>query len=637
MMSEKDKLKPYLGQIEKPQRYLGEELHQIEKEWEVISCRFLFCFPDVYEVGMSHLGMHILYEAVNSRKDMLMERAFSPWPDMEALMLRLGVSLYGLESGRPAVDYDCLGFTLQHEMSYTNVLQMLALAGIPFYAKDRGGAWPLILAGGPCCANGEPVADFFDAMLLGDGEEALPALLEAVIQHKMLHQGAVDKASLLEELSALPGIYIPSMYAQADKVEDEWDPGEWVRDMGPELIQRKPDRAKRIESVRLADLEEGVFPLKPMVPYMEIIHDRMMLEILRGCTRGCRFCQAGMIYRPVRERKRETLLAQAKMLRDATGYNEISLTSLSSSDHSCIEGIIEDLTDAFRDERISISLPSLRANHFSVNLAQKVQAVRRSGLTFAPEAGSQRMRDVINKGVQEEEFLSTIEKAVAAGWNRIKLYFMIGLPGETMEDVDGIATLCEKVLITGNRVMKELGLHGTLRLNCAVSNFVPKAQTPFQWVGQSSQAQLSEKHMRLKQKIKDRRISLSYHDAFTSALEAVFARGGRELAAVLVSAWEKGCRFDSWSEWLKQDSWLEAFQAHGIDLVETATKSYDLESPLPWDHLSFGVTKEFLKAEYRKSQQAILSADCRYRSCSSCGVCSVSGYQNRLQGEAVDQ
>jgi radical SAM family uncharacterized protein len=614
-------IKPYLQQVLKPQRYLGGELNQVKKDWDSVQCRFLFGFPDVYDVGMSHLGLQILYEAVNRRPGLLMERAFAPWMDMEALMVRRGIPLYALESGRPARDFDCFGFTLQHEMSYTNVLQMLKLAAIPYWAKDRGNEEPLIIAGGPCVANVEPLALFLDAVLVGDGEELLPELLEMIGRHKAKRGGAMDKPALLAELSALEGIYVPSLKGPA------------------------------VKKARLKELEGAVFSLRPLTPYIEVVHDRMMVEILRGCTRGCRFCQAGMIYRPVRERSKETLLAQARALRDSTGHNEIALTSLSSSDHTCIKEIVEGLTAEFNKDRISISLPSLRANHFSVALAEEIQKVRRTGFTFAPEAGSQRMRDVINKGVTEEALLATVEKAASAGWQQVKLYFMIGLPGETMEDVEAIAGLCEKAVHAGARVMKAQGRKGGFKVTCAVSNFVPKAQTPFQWVGQAGQDELKARQRRLKELFKDRRITYNYHDAFTSMLEAVFARGGRELAPVLAGAVEKGCRFDSWSEELRRESWRQAFVEAGMDMETLATRSLALDAPLPWDHLDYGVSKEFLQTEYQKSLTAMITGDCRYKGCAGCGVCRfpAAGEQegadsgrrrtgeNVLYGEAVEQ
>ncbi|MCL1849524.1 MAG: TIGR03960 family B12-binding radical SAM protein [Clostridiales bacterium] len=602
------RVKPLLQYVEKPQRYLGDELHQIRKEWHGARCRCLFCFPDVYDVGMSHLGLHILYQSVNQRPGLLMERAFSPWPDMEALMSREGIPLYGLESGCGAGAYDCLGFTLQHEMSYTNVLHMLKLAGLPIWADARDGDMPLVIAGGPCVANGEPMAPFMDAMVLGDGEELFPTILEIIASHKEKRQGKADKAALLSALSALPGVYVPSHYP--DKTPGA---GSVSDDLMPQM--------GKVKKASLPNLDEAVFPLKPIVSYTEIVHDRMMLEIMRGCTRGCRFCQAGMLYRPVRERSKDVLLAQAFALRDNTGHRELSLTSLSSSDHTCIAEIVDELITAFYPDRISLSLPSLRADHFSVGLAGKIQTVRKTGLTFAPEAGSQRMRDVINKGVTEEEFLSTVEQAAAAGWQQIKLYFMIGLPGETMEDVDAIVALCEKAVQRGSQAMRDIGRKGGLRVSCAVSNFVPKAQTPYQWIGQAEQGELREKHARLRQGIKNRRISLSYHDAFTSMLEAAFARGGRELAQVLASAVEKGCRFDSWTEHMRRDSWQEAFAASGLDIQTLATRQYRHDEPLPWDNLDYGVSKAYLWKEYEKSLRGETTGDCRTAGCTGCGAC----------------
>ena len=618
-----ERIRPFLDTLEKPQRYLGNEFNQVKKDWDTVKCRFLFGFPDIYEVGMSHLGMHILYEAVNRRPDMLMERAFSPWKDMEDVMAREGIPLYALESGRPAGDFDCLGFTLQHEMSYTNVLRMLKLAGIPYWAEERETGFPLIIAGGPCAANAEPLAPFLDAVVMGEGEELLPALLEVVARYKEKGAGLIDKRALLLALAGLPGVYVPSL------------------------------KGRKVRSARLSSLEDAVFPLKPIVPYVEAVHDRMMLEILRGCTRGCRFCQAGMIYRPVRERSKETLLAQARALRDNTGHREISLTSLSSSDHTCIREIVKDISAEFAKDKISVSLPSLRANHFSVDLAEEIQKVRKTGFTFAPEAGSQRMRDVINKGVDEEALLSTVSKAVAGGWRQIKLYFMIGLPGETMEDVDAIADLCLKAVRTGNQVMRDQGRKGGLNVTCSASNFIPKAQTPFQWAGQAGQEELKAKQSRLRDLLRNRQITYNYHDAFTSMLEAVFARGGRELAPLLVRAVEMGCRFDGWTDELRRDLWRGVFEEAGMDMEALATRSFDIDGALPWDHLDYGVSKAFLLREYKKSAAGKTTGDCRYEGCAGCGVCDLAKGEagpgeapairdkntggNVLFGEAVDQ
>ena len=649
----------YLETVSKPQRYLGGEYNEIRKDWEGAKCRFLFAFPDVYEVGMSHLGLQILYEAVNREPELLMERVFSPWVDMEKILEREGIPLFGLESGRPVREYDCIGFTLQHEMCYTNVLNILRLGGVPYYAADRREEDPLVIAGGPCASNAEPLAPFLDAVLLGEGEEALPLLLKRIGRHKEEHDGRICRESLLPELAGLKGVYIPSLY-QTDYADPQPPeiPYSFEEESGLSLAEGSKEGKReaklgvspiltglipcgtapaKVPKARLKELEGAVFPDKPLVPYMEVVHDRMMLEILRGCTRGCRFCQAGMIYRPVRERSPQTLANQARALKANTGHNEISLTSLSSSDHTCIKELVETLVAEFREDQISVSLPSLRANHFSVELAEEIQKVRRTGFTFAPEAGSQRMRDIINKGVTEEALLNTISKAVSAGWTQIKLYFMIGLPGETLEDVAAIARLCEKVVDRGTRVLKEQGKRGSLTVTASVSNFVPKAHTPFQWVGQTPLKELKRRQQYLRQEIRDRRIRYTYHDAFTSVLEAVFARGGRELAPVILKALEKGCRFDSWSEEFRPQAWREAFEEMGWDLEAIAARPYGLDALLPWAHLDYGVSPEYLKQEYAKALKGMLTGDCRYHGCSGCGVCKKEDGGLVLFGEAVDQ
>lgn len=657
MVNGKTAVAPFLESVTKPQRYLGGEYNEIRKDWDGVECRFLFGFPDVYEVGMSHLGLQILYEAVNREPELLMERTFSPWVDLEEIMVRENLPLYGLESGRPVRDYDCIGFTLQHEMCYTNVLNMLRLGGVPLYARDRGPKDLLVIAGGPCASNVEPLAPFLDAVVLGEGELLLPQLLKVLGRHKKSAGGLVRREEILPELAKMQGIYVPSLYemtyaqeaGQSDAPGDGGtgetgkEPGTAGEDrplgLSPLLTSIRPRAGApgRVRKARLKELEGAVFPERPIVPYIEVVHDRMMLEILRGCTRGCRFCQAGMIYRPVRERSAGALACQARTIKTNTGHNEISLTSLSSSDHSCIKELVETLVAEFQEDQISVSLPSLRANHFSVGLAEEIQKVRRTGFTFAPEAGSQRMRDIINKGVTEEALLNTISKAVSAGWTQIKLYFMIGLPGETLEDVAAIARLCEKVVRQGTQVLREQGGRGALTVTASVSNFVPKAHTPFQWVGQASLAELRQRQQYLRQEIRDRRIRYTYHDAFTSVLEAAFARGGRELAPVLVKALDKGCRFDSWSEHFRPKTWREAFEEAGWDLEAIAARSYGLEDVLPWDHLDYGVDPRYLKQEYARALEEKLTGDCRYHGCSGCGVCNEKEGGLVLYGEAVDQ
>jgi len=616
----KQDIEPFLNDISKPQRYLGGELNEIVKDWTAVSCRFLFAFPDVYEVGMSHLGLQILYEAVNQTPELLMERTFAPWTDMEALLRRESIPLFGLESGRGVVDYDCIGFTLQHEMSYTNILNMLSLGNIPLWAAERGDEDILVIAGGPCASNPEPLAPFLDAVILGEGEVLLPRLLQTIGNHKACRGGKMDRKTLLAELAGLGGVYVPSFY------EPVYDAaGELTAIMPLEIPGMERKAPAMIKKARLKDLDSACFPTAPLVPYIEVVHDRMMLEILRGCTRGCRFCQAGMIYRPVRERSCETLLRQADALKKHTGHNEISLTSLSSSDHTCIKELVHNLMENFEGEQISVSLPSLRANHFSVELANEIQKVRKTGFTFAPEAGTQRLRDVINKGVTEEALLQTIEHAVQAGWSQVKLYFMVGLPTETMEDVDGIAALCERVVRRGTQVMKEKGRFGALKVTASVSNFVPKAHTPFQWSGQDTQEVFKAKHAYLRQRIRDRRISYHYHDPFTSMLEAVFARGDRRLAVVIAKATEKGCRFDSWTEQFKGEAWKTAFEESGLDLQALASKTFHLTAILPWSHLDYGIDPDFLKREQALAFKETITPDCRYHGCSRCGICGPEG------------
>jgi radical SAM family uncharacterized protein len=601
-----EKVRDILAQVIKPQRYLGGELNAAEKDWQSVRIRYLFAFPDVYEVGMSHLGLQILYGLVNRRPDMLMERVFAPWIDMEAKMREAGIPLYGLESGRAMKDYDCVGFTLQYEMSFTNVLNMLDLGHIPLWAKDRDNQCPLIIAGGPCASNPEPLAPFLDAILLGDGEDAQIELLEAAAKHRQARNGLQDRSLLLRELAKIPGVYVPALY----EARYENERLICVRPIAPEASPRIRRRA-------VADLDGAFFPVNPIVPYVEVIHDRMVLELFRGCTRGCRFCQAGIIYRPVRERSLDALCRYARALAVNTGHREISLMSLSSTDYSHISELLSLLTRMLDQERIGISLSSLRADAFSVRLAKEIQRVRKTGLTFAPEAGTQRMRDKINKGVNEEDIMQAAEAAVQSGWRQIKLYFMMGLPGETMEDVEGIALLCKKIKA---RFPKQ-----GIKLTVSVSNFIPKAHTPFQWAGQDTQARLKEKQRHLRQQMAGRNITYRYHDAPTSLLEAVFARGDRRLAGVLYEAWRGGARFDGWSELFNEGAWQQAFAAFGLEPETLAGLWFEKDQCLPWDHLDYGVDKMFLWNEYRRAEAGQTTPDCRHGACGRCGVCEHIG------------
>ncbi|OPX87925.1 MAG: Radical SAM superfamily protein [Pelotomaculum sp. PtaB.Bin104] len=600
-----DLLDQILPQVQKPARYTGGEWNAVRKDWSKVELKVAFAFPDVYEVGMSHLGLQILYSIVNTRKDTLMERVFAPWPDMEEKLREYNLSLFTLESCRPIRDFDVIAFTLQYELSYTNILNMLELAGLPLHSSLRGEEYPLVIAGGPCAFNPEPLASFIDLFVIGEGEEAIGDFLEVCRSARARN---LSKPDLLLELAQVPGIYVPALYRV-----------EYLDDGAIAKIETAvagiPNRVhKRV----VRDLDLAPYPTKPIVPSTEIVHDRMMIEVLRGCTRGCRFCQAGVIYRPVREKKPETVRGLAKELVKSTGYDEISLTSLSSSDYTPVRSVIKSLMEDHAGRGVGVSLPSLRVDNFSVQLAKEVQKVRRSGLTFAPEAGTQRLRDVINKGVTEEDLMSTATVAFQEGWQAIKLYFMIGLPTETTEDLDGIVYLARGVLARGKRAGVP---RGRLRVTVSVSSFVPKAHTPFQWEPQAPMAELKEKQAYLAARLRERGIVLNYHDPGTSFIEAVFARGDRRLDAVLEKARSLGCKFDGWSEHFSLDRWLEAFRQAGLDPAWYANRRYDYESRLPWDHISAGVSKRFLAQEHRRALDGVVTDDCRTGLCTGCGLC----------------
>lgn len=585
-----------LPKVTKPLRYVGNEHNSVKKNWEEVKLRFLFAFPDLYEVGMSHLGLRILYHLVNEKSEYLMERVFAPWTDLEAILRQENIPLFSLESWRPLTDFDCIGFTLQYEMSYTNILNMLDLGKIPLKTKERDETYPLIIAGGPCAGNPEPLAEFIDVFVIGEGEEVILEMLDVIARHHEVFGKNKEKNKLLDTLASLEGLYVPSLH---------------------QIMHKEKRIVKRV----VKDLDESYFPLKPIVPYMEIVHDRIMLELFRGCTRGCRFCQAGMIYRPVRERSGDVLKEQARQLVKNTGYNEISLTSLSTSDYSGIAELTKSLLDAYEKQQIGLSLPSLRLDSFSVDLAQQVQRVRKTGLTFAPEAGTQRLRDVINKNVTEENLLEVVEAAFYAGWTHLKLYFMIGLPTETMEDIEGIAELAYRVLRRGVEINKEKKRSKQPKITVSVSSFVPKAHTPFQWQAQDSIELLMEKQQYLKKRLKDKRISYNYHEAKLSFLEAVFARGGSELSDVLLAAWKEGCKFDSWTEHFCFDKWLKAFAEAGVDPMKIANEPGDIDTVLPWEHIDYGVSKRYLWEEREKAYGMKTTSDCRYEKCWDCGVC----------------
>lgn len=608
----KTKLAGILPQVSKPARYTGNELNAICKSWDEIKVRMVFAFPDVYEVGMSHMGGRILYGLVNDHEEFLMERAFAPWPDMEEKMRENGIPLYSLESLRPVGDFDVVGFSLQYELSYSNVLNMLDLAGIPLLSRDREESHPLVIAGGPNAFNPEPLADFIDAFVIGDGEEAILQVLNSIKMNPDL-----PRHNKLQALAAFPGVYVPGFY------EVKYNTDGTVAAMNP----LSPGLPSRVTKAVIPDLDQAYFPVNPVVPYLGIIHDRAVLEVMRGCQRGCRFCQAGVIYRPVRERSADHLRDITRKTLEATGFDEISLASLSSADYSEIEQLTRSLIDEHGPCGTGVALPSLRVDAFSVGLAEEVQRVRKTTLTFAPEAGTQRLRNVINKNVTEEDILTACRAAFVAGWLGIKLYFMLGLPTETDEDLDGIIDLVRKI--------KRLAAEHSRRppkIHVGLAFFVPKPHTPFQWEPQITREEMTRKRQYILENGRVKGVKYDFHDPSTSFLEGIISRGDRRLGPVILGAWRRGARFDGWREYFKLENYILALEEARLNPEFYVSRRRELDEVLPWDFIDTGVTAEFLKAERDRAYRGEPTLDCREEGCQDCGICSGLGIDLQLKG-----
>lgn len=605
----KKEVEKILQYVQKPARYVGGELNSVIKDADKVDIRYAFCFPDIYEIGMSHLGMKILYGLVNDREDSWCERVFAPDVDMEEQMRKHNVPLFALESGDYIKDFDMIGFTLMYELCYTNVLNMLDLAGIPLFSKDRTELAPIVCVGGPCACNPEPIADFVDIVFLGDGEESTNAVIDLLKECK---KNGASKQEFLLKAKDITGVYVPSFY------KDSYNDDGTLKELAP--INDAPEKVKK--SI-VSDMNKCYYPKEFVVPFISIVHDRAVEEIFRGCIRGCRFCQAGFIYRPIREKSVETINAQSKALIESTGYDELSLCSLSTSDHSQVNEMLTSLIDWTVKDKINLSLPSLRVDNFSDELVDKLNKVRKSGLTFAPEAGTQRLRDVINKNVTEEEVIKTCTKAFDNGWTTVKLYFMMGLPTETMEDIEGIANLGMEVIHAFyNNPNRQKGTG--LQVNISCSSFIPKPFTPFQWEPEDTMESLKAKQKHLLESIPSKKIKVSYHETPTSLLEGVLARGDRRLSAVLYSAYKKGCKFDSWDEHFKFDAWMEAFEENNLDPYFYTQRRRDFSEVLPWDHLDYGISRKFLERENIKAHENETTPHCRIQ-CAGCGANKLNG------------
>ena len=603
---ENARLERLLEEIQKPARYIGGEMNAVSKDWAAVRSRFAFCFPDTYDIGMSHLGMKILYYLINQRPDALCERVFMPAADMADRMREEKIPLFGLESRHSLNEFDIVGFTLQYEMSYTNILEMLDLGRIAILAKDRPEEAPIVVAGGPCAFNPEPLAPFVDAFMIGDGEDVMHELIDVIRDGR---EARLSRKDIFRNLAKLEGVYVPSLY------DVSYNPDGTLRSFAPNDPAAPGTVRKRV----VKDLSGAVYPENIPVPYTEIVHDRMVLEIMRGCTRGCRFCQAGMLYRPVRERSMDRLLELADKLQQSTGYEEMSLSSLSSGDYPYLAELIQALMDRYKEKRVSVSLPSMRIDNIVKQSLEETQQVKRSGLTLAPEAGTQRLRDVINKGVTEEDLIRAVTDAFECGWSSVKLYFMMGLPTETDEDLMGIGHLAKKVVDAYYAVPKEKRSKNGVKVTASASVFVPKPFTPFQWAPQDTIDQVHEKQSKLRQYLKIKCVNFNWHESQLSMLEACVSRGDRRMGDVIYAAWKRGCRLDSWNEHFKYESWLAAFADCGLTPDFYAYRERPYEELLPWQFIDAGVSQDYLKRENEKAKKTQTTRDCR-RGCNGCGL-----------------
>ena len=601
-----------LLKISQPARYIGGEVNMVKKDPSKVAVRFAMCFPDVYEIGMSHLGIQILYDMFNRRDDVYCERVYSPWMDLDPIMREQKIPLFAVESQDPIKNFDFLGITIQYEMCYTNILQVLELSQIPLHAEERTEEDPIVIGGGPCTYNPEPIAPFFDLFYMGEGEVVYFDLID---RYKEIKARGGSRKEFLEQAAQIPGIYVPGFYEVTYKEDGT-------------IEARPPKNPHAVSKQLVMDMSDTWYPEKPVVPYLRATQDRVVLEIMRGCIRGCRFCQAGMVYRPVRERSLEELKRLARTMLKSTGHEEISLSSLSSSDYTKLEGIVNFLIDEFDGKGVNVSLPSLRIDAFSLDVMSKVQDVKKSSLTFAPEAGSQRLRNVINKGLTEENILNGSAEAFKGGWNRVKLYFMLGLPTETVEDMQGIAELSEKVAEVYYDTVPKEQRHGKVQVTASTSFFVPKPFTPFQWAPMCTKEQFLERasivNHRMKEMLNKKSLRYNWHEADVTVLEGVLARGDRKVAAVIEEAYRQGAIYDSWSEYFNNDIWMKAFETCGVDIDFYTTRERSLDEVFPWDFIDAGVTKDFLKREWANAQAETVTPNCRMR-CSGCGVRKYGG------------